>query len=260
MKGLKSSVDKTFAILEYFTVDKPEWSVTELAKESESSKSTIYRFLSDMQKRGIMYQDDNSGKYGLGLKLFELGNRVQIQSAFVDKTHPELIKVGNKITETVHIAILKDRQVYYTDKVESPQGLRINTTIGSYSPLHATSLGKVLLANSEAKYTELLETKLLKKDLEVFTENTINDHKKLEAELLKIKKQGYAVDYEEYEIGLICVAVPIFNQKNDIVASLSAAGPANRFKINQLKDYVQTLKSGAAKIQNRIGDFKPIAE
>lgn len=256
LKTLKSSVDKTFAILEYFTVQQAEWTITELAKELDANKSTVYRFLSDMEKRGVMYQDPDSGKYGLGLKLFELGNRVQIHSAFIDKTHPILEKVAQNITETVHIAVLKESQVYYVDKVESPQGLRINTTIGSYNPLHATSLGKVLLAFSALAYKEFIEVGLLKKNLNALTANTITAHNKLEEELHKIKKQGFAVDYEEFEIGLICVAVPIFNQQNEIVASLSAAGPANRFKINELKNYVKTLKLGANEIQKSIGNFK----
>ncbi|MFD2587044.1 IclR family transcriptional regulator [Croceitalea marina] len=250
LKALKSSVDKTFAILEYFTVDRAEWSVTELAKELDASKSTVYRFLSDMQKRGIMYQDPVSGKYGLGLKLFELGNRVRIKSAFTDKTHPVLMEVAKNITETVHIGVFKDEQVYYVDKVESPQGLRISTTIGSYSPAHATSLGKVLLAFSS--YDENRFVQRLKR----YTENTITDCGQLKEELKKIKKDGYAVDYEEFEIGLICVAVPILNQKNEIVASLSAAGPANRFKKEELPNYVKKLQKGALQIQNNIGDFK----
>ncbi len=251
LKTLKSSVDKTFAILEYFTVQKPEWSITELARELDSNKSTVYRFLSDMEKRGVMYQNSNSGKYGLGLKLFELGNRVQINSAFTDITHPSLVKVGESITETVHIGILKNKQVYYVDKVESPQGLRISTTIGSFSPAHATSLGKILLAFSHD--LNLIVSEKLKS----YTANTLTNQKKLVTELKKIKSQGYAVDYEEFEIGLICVAVPIYNQKNEVVASLSAAGPANRFKQNELPNYVKKLEKGAKEIQMNIGNFKP---
>lgn len=248
LKTLKSSVDKTFTVLEQFTTLSPEWSVTELAKRLESNKSTVYRFLSDMQSRGIVYQNPDSGKYGLGLKLFELGNRVQIKPAFTDKSHPVLEKVAKSITETVHIGILKNMQVYYVDKVESPQGLRISTTIGSYSPAHATSLGKVLLSFSD----EINFSKSLK----AYTKNTITSLSELVIELKKIEKQGYAVDYEELEIGLICVAVPIFNQKNEIVASLSAAGPANRFKEAELPNYVKKLQEGASEIQKNIGNFK----
>lgn len=256
MKGLTSSVDKTFAILEYFTEKNPEWGVTDLAEVLGTSKSTAYRFLSDMEKRNVLQQDVRTGKYSLGLKLFELGNRVQIQSAFADKTHPELIKVSKDITETVHIAILKNNRVYYVDKVESPHGLTISTTIGTSNVAYATSLGKVLLAFTYDNLDDLFLSKNFNQKLESFTPNTITNPLKFIEELKMVKRKMYAIDNEEFEMGLICVAVPIFNQKNEIVASISAAGPANRFKEEELESYVETLKIGADAIKERIGDFK----
>ena len=256
MKGLTSSVDKTFAVLEYFTAKKPEWSITELTEAIGSNKSTVYRFLNDMKKWGVIYQSPETCRYSLGFKLFELGSRVQLQSAFVDKTHPILVDVSKKITETVHIATLRNNQTYYIDKVESPQGLRLNTNIGTFHPAYATSLGKVLLAYSYANYEDLKNQDTFSNKLHPYTDNTFTDSKKLAAELEKIRNQKYAIDYEEFEIGLICVGVPIFNQEGQIVASLSAAGPANRFKGAELKNYVKILHEGAASIQKEIKDFK----
>jgi len=257
MNTLKGSVHKTFTVLEHFTPQKPEWGVTELAKALGSNKSTVYRFLSDMQQIGVLKQDANSEKYSLGLKLFELGNRVHIQSAFVEKTHPQLVKVALSITETVHIAILKNDRIFYVDKVESPQGLKISSHIGSDGPIHATGLGKVLLAFGLPKKNGVDMTEsLLPNNLAAFTENTITDSKTLLKELIKVRKQGYAIDWEEFEIGLICVAVPIFNQRGEIVASLSASGPTNRFKESNVKNYVTILKEGASAIQQNIGFFK----
>ena len=258
MKGLKSSVHKTFAILEYFTVQKPEWGVTELAEAIGSNKSTVYRFLADLCQLGILYKHTSTDKYSLGLKLFELGNRVQLQSAFVDKTHPELIEVASGITETVHIAILKKQQVFYVDKVESPQGLRISSHIGSFNPAYATALGKILLAFLSKEEKEQTVQAILEEQRPVaFTKNTITDRKALSTELTKIRGNRFAIDREELEQGLICVAVPIFNQNNEVVASLSASGPANRFEEKKVANYVAFLKKGADAIQNKIGYFKP---
>lgn len=257
MKGLKSSVDKTFAILEYFTVQKPEWGVTELADTIGSNKSTVYRFLSDMQKLGILHKDTISERYSLGLKLFELGSRVQLKSAFVDQTHPELIEIARSITETVHIAVLKNHKVFYVDKVESPQGLKISSHIGSFNPAHATALGKVLLANAPHNQQEQTIRNIFEAQSPIsFTQNTITDRSKLLHELEVILQRGFAIDREEFELGLICVAIPILNQKNEVVASLSASGPASRFKEEKVIDYVNTLKTGAEAIQKRIGFFK----
>ncbi len=258
MKELKSSVHKTFAILEHFTNKKPEWGVTELAEEIGSNKSTVYRFLSDLDKLGIAYKHPVTEKYSLGLKLFELGCRVQLKSAFVDKTHPELIEVAKMISETVHIAILKNCQVFHVDKVESPQGLKLSTHVGSFAPAYSTSLGKVLLAFLPPKEQEKTLDVILKDTKPVaFTKHTITSGKTLKKELKEIKSKGYALDKEESELGLVCVGIPIFNQNNEVVASLSASGPATRFEEENVANYVAILKTGADAIQEKIGFFKP---
>ena len=259
MKELKSSVYKTFAILEYFTPQKPKWGVTELANEMGSNKSTIFRFLTQMQTIGVLDKDEQTEKYGLGLKLFELGNRVNLRTALVEKTHPELLSVAKSITETVHIAVLKHHQVFYIDKVESPQGLKISSHIGSYLPAHSTALGKVLLAFLPTEEQEESLKYIFKENApKAFTKNTIIDLSTMHLELEKIKKRQYAIDREEHEIGLICVSIPIFNQNYQVVASLSASGPANRFKEAEVKNYVSVLKKGALAIQEKIANFKVI--
>lgn len=257
MLDLKSSVHKTFAILEFFTTKKPEWGVTELAKEIGTNKSNVFRFLSQMQSIGILDKNEQSEKYRLGLKLFELGNRVQLRTALVEKTHPELDKVAMNIKETVHIAIFKHHQILYIDKVESPQGLKISSNIGSYNVTHATALGKILLAFLPPnQQSESINYIFDRDEVQALTKNTITDKREMLKELAQIKQKEYAIDREEYEIGLICVAIPIFNQNQEVIASLSAAGPANRFEEKEVKNYVAILKEGALAIQEKIGNFK----
>lgn len=257
MLELKNSVHKTFALLEYFTDQKPEWGVTELANEVGSNKSTVFRFLAQMQSIGILDKDELTERYRLGLKLFELGNRVQLRKAFIEKTHPELVSVAQNITETVHIAVLKNHQTFYIDKVESPQGLKISSTIGSSNPAYATALGKTLLAYlPEEQQNQSLDFIYKKTKAVPFTNKTITTKSAMLEELQKIKSSQYAIDREEFEVGLICVAIPIFNQNQQVVASLSASGPANRFKETKVKNYVATLQQGALAIQQKIGAFK----
>jgi len=256
MKALNNSVHKTFNILEKFTIQKPAWGVTELANEIGTNKSTIYRFLADLNNLGILSKEPETEKYRLGLKLFELGNRVQLKKAFIEKTHPELENVAKNIKETVHLALLKNQKVFYVDKVERPQGLKNSSETGTSSPIHATALGKILLANLEAgKRQALLQNLFSTKNLHAYTKNTITKKTKLINELNTIKKNGYAIDQEEFEIGLICVAIPIYNLDGNTVASLSASGPANRFKKSEISKYVRILKKGADAIKHKIGYF-----
>lgn len=256
MLELTNSVHKTFALLEYFTVQKPEWGVTELAKSIGANKSTIFRFLAQMESIGILHKNEETEKYRLGLKLFELGNRVELRSAFIEKTHPILETVATEITETVHIGVLKNNKVFYVDKVESPLGLRISSQIGSYNPAYATALGKILLAFAEANKRDKIIDTIYSQKVDAYTPHTLTNKKALTTELNQIKKQEYAIDKEEFEIGLICVAIPIFNMDNKVVASLSASGPANRFDETKIENYVSTLKKGATTIQQNIGAFK----
>lgn len=257
MKELKSSVQKTFALLEHFTVQKPEWGVTELASAIGSNKSTVYRFLADLLKLGVLHKNPDTEKYSLGLKLFELGNRVKLKSAFTEKTHPVLIEVAKSITETVHIAVLKDFQIFHLDKVESPQGLKLSSHIGGLGPAYCTALGKVLLAYlPEREQDRALAVIYEERSPIAYTRHTIVDLQQLKSELATVKNRAYAVDKEEAELGLICVGIPIFNQNDEIIAGLSASGPASRFEEDKVASYVATLQKGAAAIRQEIGYFK----
>lgn len=257
MKDLKSSVLKTFALLEHFTLARPEWGVTELADAIGSNKSTVHRFLADLHRLEILYKHPETDRYSLGLKLFELGNRVQLKSAFVDKTHPILVNVAKSIDETVHLAVLKKNKVYYVDKVVKPHGLTISSNIGSYNSSHNSGLGKVLLAHlSEEEQVKALAA-LAEQGMEASTPNSITDVEHLRAALASVKERGYGLDREEFEVGLICVAIPVFNEAGVVVASMSASGPAARFEEDHLDRYLKILRQGAATIRTAIGHFQP---
>ncbi len=252
-KSLNNSVAKAFNLLDYFSASKSEWGVRELAKETGANKSTIYRMLATLESLDVLQKNKVSEKYSLGLKLFELGNRVSIHSALVRHTHPVLEQVASEIKEAVHLGILKDQKVFMVDKIESPKGLKLNSVIGTFSPAYCSGLGKTLLAHLNPS---TLKQTVESIDLKSNTAFTITKKARFKKELEAIRKQGYAIDRQELELGLICVAVPVYNQKNQIVAALSAAGPAIRFQEDKVEDYVATLKKGALSIKQKIGNFQ----
>lgn len=252
-KNLNHSVAKAFDLLEYFTANQPEWGVRELAAKVGANPSTTYRLMATLENIGALRKDRSSDKYSLGLKLFELGNRVALQDAFINFTHPALEKVAAEIKETVHLGILRGGEVFMVDKIESPMGLKLNSAVGTTSPAYCSGIGKTLLAYLAEK--EKLE-RLKSISLKAKTKYTITNKNKLIKELNHIKTKGYAIDREELEEGLICVAVPVFNTNDDVVAALSAAGPANRFRQEAIGDYVAILQKGAEDIKNKIGNFQ----
>jgi len=251
-KPKNGSLVKAFALLDYFSSKKSQWGVRELSRHIGAHESTTYRMMSTLESLDILYKNPETDKYALGLKLYELGNRVDINASFIHLTHPELVQVALDIEETVHLGILRNGRVLMVDKVESSKGLRLDSSVGQMSPIHCTGIGKVLMAFN----TEVLGIDLDLYDFKIYTEKTISNKFEFEKELRKIKKQSYAIDDQEFEQGLICVAVPVFNQKNELVAALSAAGPSVRFKKDSLLDYVSILTKGAKAIQNNIGNYK----
>jgi IclR family KDG regulon transcriptional repressor len=243
-KNLNQSIIKAFSLLDAFTTDKKEWGVRELATKSGYNKSTTYRLLSTLVSLKVVQQNENE-KYSLGSKLFELGNRVSLYQSLINATKIPIRDIAIDIQETVLYGVLKDNQVFYINKSESLQGLKISTSVGSYQPIHATAIGKVLLAfSSETKRDHLLKSI----HFTTITKNTITKKPVFLSAVEKIKKQGYALDLEEFELGLICVAIPIFNKSNKLIGSISASGPSSRFELKNVTNYISILKNGAAKI------------
>jgi IclR family KDG regulon transcriptional repressor len=243
-KNLNQSIIKAFTLLDAFTTDKKEWGVRELATKSGYNKSTTYRLLSTLVSLQVVQQNENE-KYSLGSKLFELGNRVSLYQSLINATKIAIRDIAIDIQETVLYGVIKDHQVFYINKAESVQGLKISTSVGSYQPIHATAIGKVLTAfSSDEKQQNLLKLT----NFNSYTKNTIINKSNFITELKKIKTQGYALDLEEFELGLVCVAIPVFNNNNKLIGSISASGPSSRFELKNVKNYITILKNGAHKI------------
>lgn len=251
VKDLNLSVVKAFTLLDAFAGEKQEWGVRELAKRTGYNKSTTYRLLSTLESLGAL-QKNKADKYLLGLKLFELGNLVSIHKSLRKLSRTPLEGIAREIKETVHFGVFNKGQVLYLNKTESPQGLKVSTQIGSYQKAYCTAIGKVLLAfSSEREITEYMKTT----SLVACTENTIVDAKVLLNELKRIREQQYALDMEELELGLICIAIPVFDKNNDIVASISVSGPSSRFKLENIDSYLTIIKKGALEIEERIVNY-----
>ncbi len=250
-KDLNLSVIKAFKLLDVYLNDKQEWGVRELAKKAGYNKTTTYRLLSTLESLDIIQKNDDD-KYILGLKLFELGNSVSVHKSLRHYAREPLELIAKDITETVHFGVLSNNRVLYLNKAESPLGLKVSTQIGSYQKAYCTAIGKVLLAfSSEEQISEYLK----QVKLEACTLNTITGSGALLEELGSIREKGYALDMEELEVGLICIAIPVFNKNKKIVAAISVSGPSSRFKFENIQSYLTIIRKGAQKIEKRVRDY-----
>ncbi|WGH75533.1 IclR family transcriptional regulator [Tenacibaculum tangerinum] len=230
---------------------KVSWGVRELAAKTGYNKSTVYRLLSTLVSLNVVQQNDNE-KYQLGSKLFELGNRVSIYKSLKNLTNEPMRKVALEIQETVLLGILREHEVFHINKADSLQGLKISTSVGSYAPVNGSAIGKLLLAFC---LPEIQDAFFNSTKLQSFTNNTITASSKLKKEFTQIQQQGYALDLEESELGLVCIAIPIYNKKGKIIAGISASGPSSRFKMKNVARYIEILQKGATEIEKKLDNI-----
>lgn len=240
-----NSIKNAVNIIECFTAETPEMGVSEISTLLDMNKSTIHHIIKTLHGEGILVKTHNR-KYRLGSKLLGWGNLASNQYHKLYNASPYLDELVRKTNETVHLAVQENDRVSYLAKVEPKRPVKIKTAIGSHSPMHCTGLGKMLL--TDYLYEDC--NKIYDLTLTRFTENTLTDHEELINELKQIKKQGYAIDNEEIEIGLYCIAAPIKDCMGNIIAAISIAGP--EFRINNENEdfYLSNLIATAKKISD----------
>lgn len=227
--------------------------VTELGAELHLAKSTVYRLLQTLLKRGYAVQDPSSGRYRLGLKFLELGAVVLGGLSIRTIAQPHLHRLMEATRETVHLGLLEGHEVVYADKIECPQTIRMYSQVGRRSPLHCTALGKALLAfQSEPLFQDLIGAGLRR-----YTPRTVTRPGRLRQELRRIRAEGVAIDAEEFEEGLRCVAAPIRDHTEAVVASIGIAGPAVRLGPDRLPGLIKHVRDAADAVSADLG-YKPV--
>ena len=245
-----SSIEKAFKILSKLSQSrKYEMGVAELSRTLKMHKSTVHRFLATMEKIGIVEKNKNNGKYRLGLKLFELGSAVCLKEILIDRAREYLEDLHWYLNETVHLAMLKDGKIAYLDKIVADRNFVIVSGIGKRLPAHCTGLGKAMLAFLPRKDVERI---IKKHGLPRFTKNTITSKKKLFEELKTIRERGYAIDNEEIEDGLRCIAAPIFDGNGKVVAAVSISGPVSRINEKTIEEYSKYVVKTANRISKEL--------
>jgi len=243
-------LNKSLSVLEILLQQGSAMNMTEISERLEIYPSTIHRILDTLKHWGYVEQDSHTQKYQLGLKVIELGMAKLHQMDLAREATPYLKELVNQCNETVHLGVLEEGEVLYLAKEESSQTIRMISYVGKRAPLHCTALGKVLLAFlPEEERKKILE----QKELPRLTDNTITDRNKLEKELSKIQKQGFALDQEENEKDVRCISAPIRNYQGRVIAAVSISGPAFRIDKKIQNNLKIALIETSTKISKRLG-------
>jgi DNA-binding IclR family transcriptional regulator len=245
--GLVQSVSRAISILQCFERT-PELGVSEISRLLGLNKSTAFGLISTLEQHQFLEQNKESGKYRLGIELFRLGTKVKADLLSI--ATPYLKNLADIYKETVHLVVHSDSDVLYLDKIESPHSMRICSKVGERLPLYCTGVGKAILAHLKE---EEIKDILKKTSFQKRTDKTICDSDLLYEELLKIREKGYAEDDEELEVGLKCIAAPIFNHQGKPVGAISVAGPTSRMSAELTRNISKTLMEYTKEISRKLG-------
>lgn len=253
MKGqgvIIQSVDRAVQIIDFFTGPQAELGITEISERMGLGKSTVYGLVNTLLKAGYLEQNSENKRYRLGLRLFELGSIVQSRMDVREIARPYLEKLSKTFNMTVHMGIYRDWEMVYIDKVDSPNTRIVYSQVGKRAPMYCTGIGKAVLAHmSMADIQYILKTQ----PLEALTEHTLTEPEKIFKELESIREQGYAVDNEEVELGLKCVAVPVYDYRQKPIAAVSISSAAAYLKEDKILEAAGALQKTAKEISKKMG-------
>ncbi|MEO1060594.1 MAG: IclR family transcriptional regulator [Actinomycetota bacterium] len=220
-----SSVARAARLLKLFTTKTPSWGVSELARATGQSTSTVHRLAATLADEGLLEQDAETGRYRLGLALFDMAAAVPTHRSLHEAVMMPMTELRHRSGETVQVGVLDGRQVVYVERLDGPNTLRFFVELGRRNHAHCTGSGKVLLANlAPARRAQLLRGW----ELPELTSHTITSTDDLVRELTSVRRRGYAENRHESEIGVCSIAAPIRDSTDSCVAAMSVAGPIER--------------------------------
>ncbi|MDB4897727.1 MAG: IclR family transcriptional regulator [Firmicutes bacterium] len=236
-------------MLDTFTIERPELALSELATACGLHPSTARRLLLTCEAVEWIAQDPVTRKYRLGMKLFELGHRAGEGLELPKIARPHLKRLVEETQESAYLAVMDRTEVLYLNRVESPQAVRLTSSVGQRLPAHSTGTGKVFLAHLSPQALD----DFLSRPLTRYTTKTITDPTALRQELEGVRTRGYATTLEEHLEGTFSVAAPIFGPRGALIAALGMSGPSYRITDELFSEFSQIMISVAQAISTAMG-------
>lgn len=251
-ENMVKSVSRALDIIALISMKKVGLGVTEIANQMDINKSSVFRILSTLVQYGYVEQDKQSSRYKLGYKFLELSSRLLESIDFREEANPFLKELEAETNEVIHLVVYDQGEVVYIEKLEGNEILRMHSKVGKRAPMHCTSVGKAILAHlPHSIVLEIIE----RKGLPVHTDKTITNKEDFLQELVDVRKNGYALDLEENEYGITCIAVPIFDHKGNVIAAVSISGPSIRMNESRLKQLQPRMIKLGNEVSARLGNI-----
>jgi len=243
------SLDRAMAIFEYLSSHQG-LPLSQLASDLNQSPATVYRVLVTLETRGLVEFDAEEQLWHIGSRAFVIGTRFLRRTSLVDRARPILRDLMEATGETANLGVERGGMVLFLNQVETHESIRAFFPPGTLSDMHASGIGKALLANMEPRR---LQTWLRDRSLSSFTPHTIADPDALMDELDLTRARGYSIDAEEKNLGMRCIAAPVFDMNKEVVAGISVSGPTSRIGLLSIEDISATVMQAARALSQAIG-------
>ncbi|WP_066318771.1 IclR family transcriptional regulator [Bacillus sp. FJAT-29814] len=249
-ENMVKSVSRALDIINIVGLKKDGLGVTDISKQMDINKSSVFRILATLVRYGYIEQDEETGRYKLGYKFLEISSKLLESIDLRAEARPFLRELEKETNEVIHLVVYDQGEVVYIEKLEGNETLRMHSKVGKRAPMHCTSVGKAILAHLQAsEVADILD----RKGLPVHTDYTITDRDMFLQELASVKQKGYALDLEENEYGIRCIAVPIFDHLGKVCAAISLSGPTIRMTDERLEQLKPRMMKIGRQISGRLG-------
>ncbi|MES0884155.1 HTH-type transcriptional regulator BhcR [Roseibium sp. SCP14] len=243
------SLDRAMAVFEHLSTQSGV-SLSALSEQLGESTATLYRILFTLETRGLVEFDQAQQLWHIGPGAFIIGARFLRRTSLVERARPVLRQLMEETGETANLGVEKSSNVLFVSQVETHANIRAFFPPGTLSPLHASGIGKALLAFMEEAQCDRI---LKRSSLERFTEHTLCDPETLKDDLGKIRARGYSIDGEEKNLGMRCIAAPVFDNYGEVVAGLSVSGPTSRVSADKIDALAASVKEAAKALTIALG-------
>jgi DNA-binding IclR family transcriptional regulator len=244
------AVDRALAILEYLLSKNWAVSMSELSKNLKIPKATAFRIVKTLESRGYLFNPQQKGEYILGPSAISLGSSTPEKSEIKQIANPFMFELAEKTNQTVQLGVLLEYMVIYIDQIRTSRSLNVIVPTGTPFNVNLSAGGKVLVAYlPEQQQRDFLSHAELKSN----TPKSVVDKEKFYKDLLKIMKQGYSIDDEEFARGIRCIAAPIFNHEGKNIASIGITGHTSIISDEKMVKFTDITIKSAEEISKAMG-------
>ncbi|WP_046179780.1 IclR family transcriptional regulator [Domibacillus tundrae] len=249
-ENVVKSVARALDIVALVSASRTGLGVTEIANQMDINKSSVFRTLATLEQYGYIEQQKETGRYRIGYAFLDVSSKLLDSLDVRAEAQDVLQQLETETNEVVHLVVYDRGEVVYIEKLDGYEALRMHSKVGKRAPVHCTSVGKAILAHLPV--TEVIDI-LDRKGLPIHTEHTITTKESFLKELAHVKKDGYALDLEENEPGIRCIAAPVFDHNGAVAAAVSISGPTLRMTDERLLPLQKRMIQAGKDISNRLG-------